>query len=656
MPRFPRFRFRFRLRHAAVAYAHDIVMTTLSFGLALYLRVGHSIGFYSSVLVIGSVLIAFVAAGVFRFSGLYRGIWRYASVNDLVALIRAATLVVLIFVPLLFVLTRADELPRSVPVINWFLLVAMLGGPRFLYRLTKDNLQGLGQGGDMSQAIPVLLVGAGDGAELFIRATTRQPAGLYRAVGMVTPGGGRVGRAIHGIPVLGMVDELPAVVAALREAGERPQRLVVTMDDIDGGLFGKLLEAADSLGMSVARMPKLTEFREGADTAIDIRPVALEDLLFRPQTALDRDAMGRLIRDRRVLVTGAGGTIGTELVRQICNLGPAGITLIDASEFNLYMIDMETAESHPALRRHSLIADVRDRARLDRILDETRPELVFHAAALKHVPIVEANPFEGVLTNAVGTRNLADSCQAHGVRAMVLVSTDKAVNPTNVMGASKRIAESYCQALDLLDGQDPGDTTRFITVRFGNVLGSTGSVVPLFQRQLQTGGPLTVTHPDMFRYIMSVREAVELVLQATVIGTEASQDASAAGSIFVLDMGQPVRILDLARQMIRLAGKRPDIDIEIKFTGLRPGEKLFEEIFHGAEELLPTACKGILLAAPRAVDAGGLAAAITDLAAICGRGDREALFVQLRRLVPEYRMPEPEQADQQAEEIAVSPG
>jgi O-antigen biosynthesis protein WbqV len=263
-----------------------------------------------------------------------------------------------------------------------------------------------------------------------------------------------------------------------------------------------------------------------------------------------------------------------------------------------------------------------------RIFGEARPELVFHAAALKHVPMVEANPFEGILTNAIGTRVVAEACRAAGVGVMVLISTDKAVNPTNVMGAAKRIAETWCQALDLERSEG---ATRFVTVRFGNVLGSTGSVVPLFQRQLAAGGPLTVTHPDVMRYFMTVREAVELVLQATAVAGDEP------GKIYVLDMGDPVRIVDLARQMIRLAGLRPGADVEIKITGLRPGEKLFEEIFHGSEPLLPTACKGILLAAPRTADAATLARLLDELASVCRRSDRAGLDALLHRLVPEYR-------------------
>jgi FlaA1/EpsC-like NDP-sugar epimerase len=634
---------RFRFRHAQFAYAHDIVMAALSFAVSLYLRVGGGIVSYSRGLIAGTILMAVIAAGVFWSARLYRGIWRYASASDLLALTRAATIVILIFVPALFVLTRAEALPRSVPIINWFVLIFMIGAPRFLYRIAKDRQFGLLQPSHDPQSIPVLLAGAGDSAELFIRAAHRSKTQLYRAVAMVSEGGGRVGRNIHGIDVLGTFDDIPEVVAELERAGQRPQRLLLTRDDMDGATIRKLVDTADALGMTVARLPPLVEFRDGAAEGFEIRPVAIEDLLGRPQTVLDRDAMRRLIGGRRVLVTGAGGTIGSELVTQICGLAPAHITLLDSGEFNLYRIDLDVAETHPDLPRRAVLADVRDRVRLERIMRDARPELVFHAAALKHVPMVELNPFEGVLTNAIGTRNVADACRAAGVAAMVQISTDKAVNPTSIMGASKRIAESYCQALDI-GGKRPrgrdgsgrdgsGRATRFITVRFGNVLGSTGSVVPLFQRQLAAGGPLTVTHEDVMRYFMTVREAVELVLQATVLGST----GEAAGKLFVLDMGEPVRIIDLARQMIRLAGKRPNIDIPIKITGLRPGEKLFEEIFHGAEPLLPTACKGILLAAPRTGDAGALGAAIDELAATCARGDLPALQSQLRRLVPEYQ-------------------
>jgi FlaA1/EpsC-like NDP-sugar epimerase len=336
-----------------------------------------------------------------------------------------------------------------------------------------------------------------------------------------------------------------------------------------------------------------------------------------------------------VLVTGAGGTIGSELARQVAALGPDVLGLLDNGEFALWQIDLELSESHPAVPRRALIADIRDESRLRGLLDDLRPELVFHAAALKHVPMVEANPLEGLLTNAAGTRIVADAARAAGARAMVLISTDKAVNPSSVMGASKRLAEMYCQGLDMAARRAGG--MRCITVRFGNVLGSTGSVVPLFQRQLARGGPLTVTHPDMQRYFMTVREAVGLVLQASVVGSgDAVPEAMRQGGIFVLDMGPPVKIVDLARQMIRLAGLRPEIDVDIRFTGLRPGEKLFEELFHGREPAVPTGTPGLLMATPRTADPALVGRSIEEIASACRGGQMRLALALLGRLIPEF--------------------
>ena len=317
---------------------------------------------------------------------------------------------------------------------------------------------------------------------------------------------------------------------------------------------------------------------------------------------------------------------------------PARLVLLDQSEYALWQIDLELSELSPDVRRRAVIADIRDKTRIRAVFADERPELVFHAAALKHVPMVEANPLEGLLTNACGSRIVADAARAVGAAAMVLISTDKAVNPTSLMGASKRVAEMYCQALDIA-ARATGTGMRCITVRFGNVLGSTGSVVPLFRRQLERGGPLTVTHPDMQRYFMTVREAVGLVLQASVVGVERAALPSAGqagiqGGIFVLDMGRPVRIVDLARQMIRLAGLRPDQDVQIAYTGLRPGEKLFEELFHGREPPVPTGYPGLLIAAPRTTDAASVGAAIDDIAALCNAGDMRALD-RVTALVPE---------------------
>ena len=624
---------RLRLSRARIAYLHDVLMAGLSFVLAQALRQdGVTFSLHSLQLWSGTALFMAVGAGVFASLDLYRGVWRYASLNDMVQIVKAASLTVAIFFPLLFLFTRLTDLPRSSLIINWLILMVLLAGPRIVYRVFKDRRLDTVLAKHAGRRIPVMLVGAGDAAEQFIRSV-RKPDANYTVVGIVDDKATRVGRAIHGVDVMGTVDDLPAAVEQLKQRGQRPHRLILTKEHLDGASVRSLLDVADSLGLTLARLPRLTDFREGVGEASEVRPIAVEDLLGRPQAVLDRPAMQALIAGKRVMVTGAGGTIGGELVRQIADFAPAHVILVDNSEFHLYEVDLALSERNPDLPRSAVLADIRDRARVEAVFAEARPELVFHAAALKHVPMVEAHPAEGALTNVLGTRHVADACRAAGVPVMVQISTDKAVNPSSVMGATKRLAESYCQALDIAEAKRSGGT-RFVTVRFGNVLGSTGSVVPLFQHQLAQGGPLTVTHPDVTRYFMTVREAVELVLQASALG---ARDAAASGQIFVLDRGEPVRVQDLARQMIRLAGLRPDVDVKIAFTGLRPGEKLHEELLHVAEALMPTGHKDILLAAPRTADAALLARAIDELAEDARAGRAADVLEGLHRLVPEYR-------------------
>lgn len=627
-----------RLSRANMAYAHDVIMAAASFALSLWLRLGEDAFLSPERLIAGTLLISAVAAVVFRFSGLYRGIWRYASINDLIGLTRANTLVVLLLLPLMFLFTRLVDMPRSLLFINWLMLMILLGGPRFLYRLTKDRRQMSRQTAADQPSIPVLLVGADDEAELYLRALGRIDS-RYRVLGLLSHSAERVGRNMHGHSVLGTVAQFPDVVARLTTQGQRPQKIILTQSELGGATVRTLLDQAQTEGMTVARLTSPTELKNGShDARPDLRPVAIEDLLGRPQAVLDRDAMSALIADRRVIVTGAGGSIGSELVRQIAELRPAAIALLDVSEFNLYSIDMEMAERWPDIPRHAFVGDTRDARRVQAVWESYRPQVVVHAAALKHVPIVEANPVEGLHTNTIGTRIVADASRACEAEVMVLISTDKAVNPTNVMGASKRLAEIYCQALDVADA-DAG--TRFVTVRFGNVLGSTGSVVPLFQRQLAAGGPLTVTHAEVTRYFMTIREAVELVLQATALG---AHSAAYNGRIFVLDMGEPVKIVDLARQMIRLAGLRPDEDVKIEITGLRPGEKLYEEILHDDESMQPTEHKGILVADPRAGQLALLAPDFDRLQQACRSQDEETARAVMDKLVPEFMTPEAHKA------------
>ena len=621
------------VRRTHLVAAHDVAMAGASFALALLLRYGFG-SFWelsSGFIVEGMLLFAAVSALVFWRMRIYRGVWRYTALRDVVGVVQAVSLAVLIFVPILFALTRLEGYPRSAFLINWFILIALLVGPRVIYRAVLDGgLAGvLRRGGSAAQRVPVLLLGVGDNAELFISAATRGPSSNYRVVGIVDDDARQARRHIHGIRILGTTAELPEIVRGLRARGAGPQRAVLTESSPDPDRLRALLADCEAVGLPLSRLPALTDFRPGDEPDIDVRPIRLEDLLGRPQAAPDRAAMRALVNGRRVCITGAGGTIGAELARQIADDGPAHLTLIDNGEYNLYRIDRELEGAHPGLSRSMVLGDVRDPGCLASTFARAEPELVFHAAALKHVYMVETNPNEGVLTNAVGTRNVADACVAAGTRTMILVSTDKAVNPASVMGVTKRIAESYCQAL--ADSPAAGGL-RLVTVRFGNVIGSSGSVVPLFQRQIADGGPVTVSDPDVARHFMTTREAVQLVLPASALGA-----GEEGGGIYVLDMGKPIKIVDLARQMIRLAGRRPGEDIGIVFTGLRPGEKKDESLFHPAEPMIATETPGILRARSRSADFALMRRRLDQLATAAQDRRTEDALALVAAMVPEYR-------------------
>ena len=635
-----------------LALSHDVIMAVLSFGLSVYLYLGSEVlAIPIKIWIIEFSAFALISVVIFWSMGLYRGIWRYASMNDLEAIFKAVCLVIPIFALSMFLINRLEFLPRASLFINWFILILMLGGPRFLYRILKDGSDRNLLRSERVDCEPVLLFGTNDTAERFIREMGRDQNSAYRVVGIIDDNPHQISRRIHDVPVLGLPETLPEIMTQLRKRSIPPQRLVVAKPDLLPENMSTLVMSAQAEGLQIARLPRATELQFDASNQMSPRPVAIEDLLGRPQTELNLETIRLLIAKKRILVTGAGGTIGGELTRQIAALAPSRLVMVDSSEFQLFEIDCELNEKYPALDRVAYLADIRDQARITDIIADEKPALLFHAAALKHVPMVENNPIEGVLTNVVGTRIVADAARAQGVEILVLISTDKAVNPSNVMGASKRVAEAYCQALDLSESDQHGidqeiQKTRFVTVRFGNVLGSTGSVVPLFRRQLARGGPLTVTHPDMERYFMTVDEAVALVLQASALRQQSHATALskmqplglqiAPGGIFVLDMGKPVKILDLARQMIRLSGLRPNNDVQIVYTGLRPGEKLSEELFHAAEQLVPTTNSAILLGMPRTSSLCEITKAIDQLAKIAYRQDKVALLSELGRIVPEF--------------------
>ena len=579
---------------------------------------------------------ACVAALSVAYSRTYRTIWRYVSFQDLLSLIKAATLTLVGFVGLEF-FTSSWSAPRAGSLVSealllllWLANVAFLAAPRLLARAISEarNLNWHRGGHPDGAPIPALISGDLERMEAFIRESARSPSSRHRIVGVLTEDDSLHGSYLHGVPVLEDIQHLDGALFQLREKGIRPETLILARDNATRKDFEHLLELSGPIGIKVGRLPPHGTFQD----ATTVEPLELADLLGRPEVVVDSTAIAAMIHGKCVLITGAGGSIGGELSRQIARLAPAKIIVADSCEFNLYTIDKELEEIHPGLPREAALLDVRDGELVGRWIERFRPEIVFHAAALKHVPLLEDHPIEAIKTNVIGTVNVAEACHKFGVATMVTISTDKAVNPTNVMGATKRLAEAYCQGLDQAFGRST--PTRFITVRFGNVLGSAGSVVPLFQRQIEAGGPVTVTHPEITRFFMTIPEAVSLVLQAGAQGIGLDEDR---GVIYVLEMGQPVKIMDLARQMIQLSGQRPDVDIKIEVIGLRPGEKLYEEVMHSDEAIIATRSKKILKLAPRATDLRIMRQQVLELRQACTNNEVERVRRVLKFSVPEYR-------------------
>ena len=614
------FRF-FHLR--AAAFTHDLLMVPVAWFGAYWLRFNLDSfppGFFDQAIVLLPV-VWIVQGGMFWYFGLYRGIWRFASIPDLMRIIKAVSAGVVVTAAASFILTRLQGVPRSVFILDGILLVLLLGGPRFVYRLVKDhNLYQWIQNRNLSanaESKNALIVGAGKAGETLARDLLRDPSGSYLPVAFADDDRGKIRKEIHGIPVAGSCYEIPQIVARLGI-----DLIIIALPAATARQIRRIVEISETTGLPFRILPQLQDLVSGRASLKDLRDVRIEDLLGREPVELDWQAITEATRGKTVLVTGGGGSIGAELCRQLARLKPARLIILDRSEFNLYSIDIELRQSMPDLALISLLVDINDAVQMEQILRAYPPSVIYHAAAYKHVPILEDQARAAVVNNVLGTRLVAGLAERFGCESFVMVSTDKAVNPANVMGASKRVAEMYCQ------GMNARSKTRFITVRFGNVLGSSGSVIPLFQQQIAQGGPVTVTHPEISRYFMTIPEACQLILQAGVIGR--------GGEIYVLDMGEPVKISYLAEQLIRLSGKTPGEDIEIVYIGLRPGEKLYEELFHDAEELAETSHPKILLAQCRMMDKDALERSLDVMQLACDAGDDTALRSILAELVPEH--------------------
>jgi len=556
------------------------------------------------------VLVVQMAA--YAFFRVQRGVWRYISMPDLLRILKAGVIGALTIFIVLFLLFRLEQIPRSLPVLYLLLLLGGWTTVRLGYRRLKERSQSLLAGGER-----VLIVGAGQAGEYLVRDLLRNARGRYQPVALVDDLKRRIGHDVHGIPVVGECVQIPELTDSLAI-----DLIILAVPSADSVAMRRLVGLCEDAGVPFRTLPPLADILSGASAIGQLREVSLDDLLGRDPVQLDWDAISGALGQRQVLVTGAGGSIGSELCRQLVRLRPKALVLADNGEFNLYVIEHELRRDNPDLNLEAHLCDVVDTIALEQLMQSHDFDVVFHAAAYKHVPLLEHQIREAMRNNVLGTRNVADAAHRHGCSEFVLVSTDKAVNPANVMGATKRLAEIYCQNLN------QRSNTRFLTVRFGNVLGSTGSVVPLFRQQIASGGPVTVTHPDIERFFMTIPEACQLILQAATIGD--------GGEIFVLDMGQPVKIRDLAEQMIRMSGKRVGADIEISFTGLRPGEKLYEELFHSKEALQPTGHAKIFLARHREVDWDQLLLAYARIEQACADADEQALLQELKVLVPEY--------------------
>lgn len=559
---------------------YDLVMIFIAYNFSFYLRLGEAYLPSSTFLShVGIGLIITITQFFTIYSmGVYRGIWRYSSTPDLVRLIKAASFAILISFTLVFFLNRLENTPRSIFIIDWFILTSFLGGGRLSYRILRDYLNTKG----VVQARKVLIVGAGSSGEQLFREIRKNPELQLNVVGFIDDDRGKKNKILHGVKVLGTTNDIPNLVASFQVT-----ELFLAIPSATKAELKKVLELCRDCDAQIKTLPKISDIIHGNVSVDLLRNISIEDLLGREEINLDFQSIQKMIHGKRVLVTGAAGSIGSELCRQVLKFNPHELICFDISEYHIYLLEQEL--KHEECEIHYQIGDARSLSRMESLFKSFKIDIVFHAAAYKHVPLMEKNPLEAIKTNVLGTKVVSSTANKFGVEKFVLISTDKAVNPTNIMGTTKRLAEMVLQF------QIPEfKNMQAEIVRFGNVIGSSGSVVPLFQKQIDQGGPITVTHPEVTRFFMSISEAAQLVLQAGAIGN--------GGELFLLEMGEPVKIVELARQMIRLAGLREGEDIQINYVGLRPGEKLYEELLLESEETITTPHPKIRVAKPRKID------------------------------------------------------